>query len=354
MRVHPPRHPRRAAGRWRPRRRWRGRRRRSGVIRGDGPVREPEPLGRRAAAAGLMRPGGVVLGHPPVQRRLQFRQGGELPVVRGEELRPHRPVAALTFPVVVGEYGLVEQVLNPVISADPVEHDRARPAAEPRGEHLAVIGQDLLRHPMAAQRPGQRQAHRPGRGPQHHLRAHDEPGVVIDAGHDLDLGAAGQVHPAHHVHLPQLHRPAPLPAPVILPPPLALLRIHQAMPDQRPVHRRPPRQRHHPRPLQLPADPRRPPPRMIPPHAHDPRLHRGGHLMRARRRPRRPVRQPAQAARRIAGQPLMHRLPRHTMAAGHLGNRQALLQDLQHRPVPLLHHTQLHQHTRPLSPRSAF
>lgn len=76
--------------------------------------------------------------------------------------------------------------------------------------------------------------------------------------------------------------------------------------------------------------------------------------MRARRRPRRPVRQGPQPALRIASQPLMHRLPRHTMAAGHLGNRQALLQDLQHRPVTLLHHTQLRQHTRPLSLRSAF
>jgi len=38
--------------------------------------------------------------------------------------------------------------------------------------------------------------------------------------------------------------------------------------------------------------------------------------MRARRRPRGPVREPRQAARRIAGQPLMHRLPRHPKLAG--------------------------------------
>jgi len=44
VRVHPPRHPRRAAVLCRPRSRWRGLRRRGGVIGGDGPVREPEPL----------------------------------------------------------------------------------------------------------------------------------------------------------------------------------------------------------------------------------------------------------------------------------------------------------------------
>jgi NAD(P)-dependent dehydrogenase (short-subunit alcohol dehydrogenase family) len=56
----------------------------------------------------------------------------------------------------------------------------------PAGEHLPVVRQDLPGHPVAAQRLRQRQAHRPGRGPQHDLRAHDEPGVIIDAGDDLD------------------------------------------------------------------------------------------------------------------------------------------------------------------------
>src|SRR5581483_4101981 len=63
--------------------------------------------------------------------------------------------------------------------------------------------------------------------------------------------------------------------------------------------------------------------------------------------PRGPVRQPRQPTLvGIPGQPLVHRLPRHPTPARHLRDRRALLQDLQHRPVPLLHHTQLHQHTR--------
>jgi hypothetical protein len=43
----------------------------------------------------------------------------------------------------------------------------------------------------------------------------------------------------------------------------------------------------------------------------------------------------------------MDRLASHPIAARHLRNRRAFFQNLQHRPVPLLHHTQLHQHTRP-------
>jgi hypothetical protein len=39
------------------------------------------------------------------------------------------------------------------------------------------------------------------------------------------------------------------------------------------------------------------------------------------------------------------------MAAGRFRHRDALLEHLQHRPVPLLHHTQLHQHTRLPPPR---
>ena len=42
----------------------------------------------------------------------------------------------------------------------------------------------------------------------------------------------------------------------------------------------------------------------------------------------------------------------HPASRGHLRHRGAVLQDFQHRPVPLLHDTQLHQHARPLSPRS--
>jgi len=175
--------------------------------------------------------------------------------------------------------------------------------------------------------------------------------MIIDPGHDLDLRTVREEDPAHHVHLPQVHRPRPFPAPVVLPPAPPLADLDQAMAHQRPVDRRPARQRHHRGPFQLPQDPRRTPPRMLPPHRHDPRLDLRGHLMRARRRPRRPVRQPAQALLGIPAQPPVHRLPHHPVPASHLRDRDALLEHLQHRPVPLLHRTQLHQHTRLPPPR---
>jgi hypothetical protein len=49
----------------------------------------------------------------------------------------------------------------------------------------------------------------------------------------------------------------------------------------------------------------------------------------------------------IPAQPPVHRLPRHPIPPRHIRDRGALIQDFQHRPVPLLGHTQLHQHTRP-------
>ena len=42
----------------------------------------------------------------------------------------------------------------------------------------------------------------------------------------------------------------------------------------------------------------------------------------------------------------MHGLARDPIPARHIRDRDALVQDFQHRPVPLLGHTQLHQHTR--------
>ena len=86
------------------------------------------------------------------------------------------------------------------------------------------------------------------------------------------------------------------------------------------------------------------------PHRHDPWLHQRGHQIWARRG-RRPIRQPAQPVLCIPAQPTVHRLPRHPIAPGHLGDRDAFPGHFQHRPVPLLHRTQLRQHTRLPPPR---
>ena len=120
------------------------------------------------------------------------------------------------------------------------------------------------------------------------------------------------------------------------------------MAHQRPVDRRPSRHRIDAIALELPDDPRRPPRRMRPPQPDDPGLRRRAHLMRARHRAAGPVHQPRQAAViDIPAQPVVHRLPRHPIPARYIGHARAVIEDFQHRPVPLLGHTQLHQHTRP-------
>jgi hypothetical protein len=59
------------------------------------------------------------------------------------------------------------------------------------------VDQDLLRHPMLAERPSQRLANRPRCRWHHHPGADDEPGMVIDASDHLDLLAADEEHSTH-------------------------------------------------------------------------------------------------------------------------------------------------------------
>ena len=59
--------------------------------------------------------------------------------------------------------------------------------------------------------------------------------MVIDPGHDLHFGAAGDKGAGGHIQLPQLHRSAAFPAAVILAPAPPRLRLDQAAADQRPV-----------------------------------------------------------------------------------------------------------------------
>jgi hypothetical protein len=184
-----------------------------------------------------MRPRGVVLRHPRIQGVLQVRAGLENPVGAGEELGPHRLVQPLHLPRRGRRVRRREQVADVVVGADPVEHHRPRATAETAREDLAVVSEDLAGHSMLAQRLREGLADRPCRGAQDDLGADDEPGMVIDPGHDLDLRAIREVDAAHHIHLPQLHRPAALPPAVILPPAPALPRLDQAMADQRPVNR---------------------------------------------------------------------------------------------------------------------
>src|SRR5438132_12476103 len=98
-----------------------------------------------------------------------------------------------------------------VLPADPVEQDLDGLGTEPPGEDLAVIGEDLIRDPVALQGGGEDAAHRLGGRPGHEAARDAEAAVIIHAGDDLELAVIIEQHAAHHVHLPQLHRVFALP-----------------------------------------------------------------------------------------------------------------------------------------------
>src|SRR5215475_15667003 len=71
--------------------------------------------------------------------------------------------------------------------------------------------------------------------------------MVIDPGQRLSVAAVGEQEPAHHIHLPQLHRRPALPPPPLLLPPPPGTGLDQPGPHQRPVDPRLRRHRRHPR-----------------------------------------------------------------------------------------------------------
>gem|GEM_PF-5621124 len=284
----------------------------------------------------------VVLAHPRIELRLSV--GDRFEDLAVQELATHRLMPTLDFAGRGRRPRRGEDVLDPVLATDPVEQHLPSARAEPAGEHLAVIGQHLLRDTEGAHRLCQRLAHRTRCRPLDHMRGDHEPGMVIDTGHDARFPPVDQPHPTNDIHLPQLHRPRPLPPLVIglLAPPR--LRLDQPVAHQTSIHRRPTRQRHHPLRLQPKQDRPRTPPRIRPAQLHDPRFDFGRHLMRTRQRLLRPIRQTRQTFGRVATQPSMHCLARHTEADRNIGDRCSLVHHLEHRLITQLHKPQLHQH----------
>src|SRR4029079_9534494 len=156
-------------------------------------------------------------------------------------------------------------------------------------EHFAVVGQDLFGHTPTTHRPSQTVTDVPRRLTPHHVRADNEPRVIVDTRQHLGFAAVSEHEPADHIHLPQLHRPAtfpPFPFPV---PRTPRRRIDHTHPHQRRIHRRLRRQRLHTATTQLEHQPARTPRRMRPPQLGQHHLHRRSHLMRTRARPMRKV-----------------------------------------------------------------
>ena len=71
-----------------------------------------------------------------------------------------------------------------------------------------------------------------------------------------------------------------------------------------------------------------------------------GHLMRTPGRAMGSICQTGQPLILVAPQPSMHRLTRDAEATRHLDHRHTIADHRQHRLIPLLHDTQLHQHAR--------
>lgn len=174
--------------------------------------------------------------------------------------------------------GLGQPLGDALLPADALKQHLTVGRVEPAGEDLAVIGQQLLRNAVALQRRGEHAAHRASGGVGDQSGGHTEPGVVIDPGDHLGFLPAGQPDPAHDVHLPQLHGPIALPAPVVGAASSPLAGLDELVADQRAVDRRPRRDR-----LQVPAQlpgqlmpqPPRSPPGMLRAPLADARLRQG-------------------------------------------------------------------------------
>jgi hypothetical protein len=245
-----------------------------------------------------------------------------------------------------GAAGGREQVIDPVLAADPVEQHLGLARPEPAREDLAVVGQDLLGDPVGPHRLGEVPADGPAGGADHHPGAHDEPRVVVDAGQDLARGPVGEQDPAHDVELPQLHGLAALPAAEPAVPAASGLGIDQPGSLQRPVDPRTRRDRFQARPGRLVHEPSWSPIGVAPSRLEHPHLDHRGHLMRAPRRSVGPVGQTREPLILVAAQPPMHRLAGHAEAARHLHDWDPIADHREHRLIPLFHHTQLHQHAR--------
>ncbi len=199
------------------------------------------------------------------------------------------------------------------------------------------------------QRRHQRPAHRPASRPRQHRRADAVARVVVHPGQHLGLCPTGQPN-LDQVHLPQLHRPLPLPAfeRTLAAP---TLRLDQPVADQQPPDPSPRRQRRHPTPLQLVQQPLWPPARVRPAQLTHPGLDDCRHLVRAARRPVRAIRQALQPALAVPVDPRMDRLARHPVALRNPAHRQSRLQHLDHGVVALLDHAPLPQHLPASRPR---
>lgn len=183
----------------------------------------------------------VVVLDPHIQLGLRIGDVGEHLAVH--ELDAHRLVPALDLAGRGRRPRPGEDVLDAVLPADPVKQHLTSPRAEAAGEHLAVVRQDLRRHPMTAHRQRERITRRTSCRPSNDVRRDAEPRVIINTRDDLRLAAVDEADATNDVHLPQLHRPRPLPTPIVVTLPFARCWGDQPVTHQTAIDRRQRRQR---------------------------------------------------------------------------------------------------------------
>jgi hypothetical protein len=105
------------------------------------------------------------------------------------------------------------------------------------GEDLAVAGEDLLGDAVGVEGLDERIAHRTCGCPCDYLGDDTEARMVVDARDDREGETTGELDVAHHVDLPQLHRPGPLPALVVVAPTPPGLGLDQAMAHETAIDR---------------------------------------------------------------------------------------------------------------------
>jgi hypothetical protein len=139
-----------------------------------------------------VRPVSVVVLSPRIDGGLGLIDRAERRV-HGEQLLLQRLVQTLDLPRSRRGSGLGQPLGDAVLAADPLEQHlgRARLAETP-GELLAVVRQHFSGHPVDTHRFHERRADRPASGTIDDRGDHAVPGMVIDAGDDLALAAAGQ------------------------------------------------------------------------------------------------------------------------------------------------------------------
>jgi len=93
------------------------------------------------------------------------------------------------------------------------EHDRWMRPREPAGEHSAVVGKQLVRHPSRAS-AALNAVHTERASARCITPAHTQNREWSSTPVSNDTTVASAKPEAHHVHLPELHRTRPLPAPV--------------------------------------------------------------------------------------------------------------------------------------------